>query len=268
MAATSRMIQGGARARELGVGTIRLLGAALLLGLWQGLALSGLFFRDVVPPLQSVVGGLVTVLTSQNFYANLAVTGFELLLSLVVGGLTALVVGFLLGKNAFLSAAYERWLSYLGPTPKIILFPILIMMFGVGSGSKVAMGAVSCFFPIAISIAAGVRGVDPTILRVGRSLQASTWQMFSKIELPAMIAPLLNGFRLGFGVAIIGVLLAETKLSNQGIGFMIINAYTRFDMPQMYALLIITIAFAAFVNALAARGARRFGATDSKYSKG
>jgi NitT/TauT family transport system permease protein len=75
-----------------------------------------------------------------------------------------------------------------------------------------------------------------------------------------MTAPLVNGFRLGFGVAMIGVLLAETKLSNQGIGFMIINAYARFDMPQMYALLIVTIAFAAFVNAFAVRMARRFGA--------
>ena len=84
--------------------------------------------------------------------------------------------------------------------------------------------------------------------------------MFLKIELPAMTAPLVNGFRLGFGVAMIGVLLAETKLSNQGIGFMIINAYARFDMPQMYALLIVTIAFAAFVNAFAERMVWRFGA--------
>jgi len=245
---------------DLSVSTIRGVGALVLLGIWQGLALSGFFFRDVVPPLQKIAFGLAALFGNGAFYANLAVTGGELALALLIGGLAGLLVGLLLGGSQLMSDAYESWLSYLGPTPKIILFPVMIMLFGVGSGSKVAMGAVSCFFPIAISVASGVRGVDPTLRRVGRSLQANAWQMFLKIELPAMAAPLVNGFRLGFGVAMIGVLLAETKLSNQGIGFMIINAYTRFDMPQMYALLIVTIAFAAFVNAFAVRLARRFGA--------
>lgn len=259
MAAASRL----ASAREAlnpGVFGLRLVGALALLGIWQGLALSGFFFRDVVPPLQKIGFGLVTLFGTQAFYANLAVTAGELALALAIGGVAGLVVGLLFGGSRLMSDAYEHWLSYLGPTPKIILFPVMIMLFGVGSGSKVAMGAVSCFFPIAISVASGLRGVDPTLRRVGRSFQANAWQMFTKIELPAMAAPLVNGFRLGFGVATIGVLLAETKLSNQGIGFMIINAYTRFDMPQMYALLIVTIAFASLVNAFAVRAARRFGA--------
>jgi ABC-type nitrate/sulfonate/bicarbonate transport system permease component len=245
---------------DLSISAIRLIGALVMLGLWQGLALSGFFFRDVVPPLQKVAYGMASLVGTGAFYANLAVTGGELALALAIGGFAGLLVGLLLGGRPLLSDAYESWLSYLGPTPKIILFPVMIMMFGVGSGSKVAMGAISCFFPIAISVASGVRGVDPTLRRVGRSLQANAWQMFVKIELPAMVAPLVNGFRLGFGVAMIGVLLAETKLSNQGIGFMIINAYTRFDMPQMYALLIVTIAFAAVVNGFAVRMARRFDA--------
>jgi NitT/TauT family transport system permease protein len=259
MAATAQITGAPARVNP-SVSTIRVVGALVLLGIWQGLALSGFFFRDVVPPLQKIAYGLVALFGNGAFYTNLAVTGGELALALVIGGLAGLLVGLLLGGSELMSDAYESWLSYLGPTPKIILFPVMIMLFGVGSGSKVAMGAVSCFFPIAISVASGMRGVDPTLRRVGRSLQANAWQMFLKIELPAMTAPLVNGFRLGFGVAMIGVLLAETKLSNQGIGFMIINAYTRFDMPQMYALLIVTIGFAGFVNAFAVRMVRRFGA--------
>jgi NitT/TauT family transport system permease protein len=262
MAATTRVTAAPARL-NLSVSAIRVIGAVVLLGIWQLLALSGLFFRDVVPPLQNIAGGLIKLLGSGAFYANLAVTGFELILALAIGGIAGLAVGLLLGSRPLLSDAYESWLSYLGPTPKIILFPVMIMLFGVDSGSKIAMGAISCFFPIAISVAAGMRGVDPTLRRVGRSLQANGWQMFFKIELPAMAAPLVNGVRLGFGVAVIGTLLAETKLSNQGIGFMIINAYTRFDMPQMYALLIVTITFAAVVNAFAERIAKRFGGAGS-----
>ena len=262
MAETTRVNTGPVRI-NLSVPAIRVIGAAIVLGVWQAMALSGLFFRDVVPPLQNIGAGLVTLLRSADFYANLTVTGGELAMALIIGGLAGLLVGLVLGSSEFLSEAYESWLSYLGPTPKIILFPVMIMLFGVDSGSKIAMGAISCFFPIAISVASGLRGVDPTLRRVGRSMQANAWQMFAKIELPAMAASLVNGFRLGIGVAIIGVLLAETKLSNQGIGFMIINSYSRFDMPQMYALLIVTIAFAAIVNAFAERLGRRFGGAGS-----
>jgi len=161
-----------------------------------------------------------------------------------------------LGTNRTLSAAFEHYLYYLGPTPKIILFPILIMWFGVGPGSKIAMGTISCFFPIALSTAAGLREIDQVLIRVGRSFRANTWQMVTKIYLPAIREPIVNGVRLGLGVAVIGTLLAETKLSNRGVGFLIINAYNIFDMPRMYALLIILFVIAIAANALVARASR------------
>ncbi len=237
----------------------RLVAAAVLLGGWQALAMSGLLFRDVVPQVQAVVAGLVGVLTDASFYANLAVTAGELAGAMLLGGGAGLAVGLLLGGSAFLARAYERWIDWLGPTPKIVLFPVMLMLCGVGPASKMAMGAVSCFFPVALSVAGGVRGVDPVLLRVGRSFRASPAQMLRKVYLPAMTAPLLNGVRLGFGVALIGVLLAETKLSNQGIGYMIMQAYARFDMPRMYALLILSVAGAVCVNMLTERAANTLG---------
>lgn len=72
--------------------------------------------------------------------------------------------------------------------------------------------------------------------------------MITKIYIPAMRAPIINGVRLGFGVAVIGTLLAETKLSNQGLGFMVIQAYTLFNMPMMYSVLLIVV-FAIAIGA-------------------
>ena len=77
--------------------------------------------------------------------------------------------------------------------------------------------------------------------------------MITKIYLPAMRHPIINGVRLGLGVALIGTLLAETKLSNKGIGFLIINAYSTFDMPRMYAMLIVLFVLAVGANALVGR---------------
>jgi NitT/TauT family transport system permease protein len=212
-----------------------------------------LLFRDVVPSLGAIGGALARLIMDGDFYGHLATSGLEIALALIIGGLSGLVVGLALGANRLLGKAFEPYLYYLGPTPKIIFFPVMFMWFGVGPGSKIAMGVISCFFPIALSTAAGMRQIDRVLIRVGRSFRAAGWQMVSKIYLPAMRAPIVNGIRLGLGVAVIGTLLAETKLSNRGIGFLVINSYSTFDMPRMYALLIVVFAIAIGVNALIGR---------------
>ena len=235
------------------VWALRIAIIVVILAAWEALALSGLLFRDVVPPLQAIGRAIAQVLTSADFYRNLGVTLWEIGVALLIGGTAGIVVGILLGANRFLAQAYEAFVYYLGPTPKIIFFPVMIMWFGVGSGSKIAMGVLSCFFPIVISTAGGMREIDKVLIRVGRSFRASWWQMATKIYLPAMRQPIMNGVRLGLGVAIIGTLLAETKLSNRGIGYLIIQAYATFDMPRMYALLIVLFVLAIGANAAIGR---------------
>jgi NitT/TauT family transport system permease protein len=226
---------------------------AFILALWEVVAQSGLLYRDVVPSLLAIAAALAKLLTTPDYYWHLWATASEVGIGLAVGGLSGLLVGLVLGGNRLLSKAFEPYLYYLGPTPKIIFFPVMIMWFGVGPGSKIAMGAISCFFPIALSTAAGMRQIDKVLIRVGQSFRANAWQMATKIYLPAMRHPTINGVRLGLGVAIIGTLLAETKLSNQGIGFLIIQAYSLFDMPKMYAMLIVLFVVAIGANALVGR---------------
>ena len=224
-----------------------------VLATWELVAASGLLYRDVVPSLAAIAIALYKTLSDSTFYFHLAATGYEIGIALVIGGLSGLAVGIALGASKLMARAYEAYLYYLGPTPKIIFFPVMIMWFGVGAGSKVAMGVVSCFFPIALNIAAGMREIDPVLIRVGASFRANTWQMVTKIYLPAMRYPVINGLRIGLGVALIGTLLAETKLSNRGIGFLVIQAYSLFDMPQMYSLLIVLFVISIGANALIGR---------------
>jgi NitT/TauT family transport system permease protein len=224
-----------------------------VLAAWEALAQSGLLYRDVVPSLFSIGKAIAALLMDPDYYWHLWVTVYEVGTALLIGGLSAIVVGLILGGNRFLSRAYEPYLYYLGPTPKIIFFPIMIMWFGVGPPSKIALGVLSCFFPIALSVAAGMRQIEPVLIRVGKSFRANPWQMATKVYLPAMRHPIINGIRLGLGVGLIGTLLAETKLSNRGIGFLIIQAYSLFDMPRMYAMLIVLFVLAIGANALVGR---------------
>ena len=181
---------------------LRLLIVAVVLAAWELLAASGLLYKDVVPSLVHIATALYTLLSTSNFYQHLGITATEVGIGLAIGGLSGLVVGLVLGGSRFMSRAYEPYLYYLAPAPKIIFFPVMIMWFGVGSGSKIAMGVLSCFFPIVISTAAGMREVDAVLIRVGRSFRLTAWQMATKIYLPALRQPIINGVRLGLGVAI------------------------------------------------------------------
>jgi ABC-type nitrate/sulfonate/bicarbonate transport system permease component len=252
MAETGRLV----RTRAPLMSPVTLLRVAIILGvlaLWEFLAHSGWLYRDVVPSLLAIGRALYGLLASPDFWFNLGVTAGEIGVALTIGSVAGLAVGLLLGVNRFLSKAYEPYLYYLGPTPKIIFFPIMIMWFGVGVESKIALGALSCFFPVVLSVAAGMRQIDKVLIRVGESFRAGPWQMAMKIYLPAMRHPVINGVRLGLGFALIGTLLAETKLSNKGVGFLIIQAYSIFDMPRMYAMLIVLFVLAIGANALVGR---------------
>jgi NitT/TauT family transport system permease protein len=246
-----------------------------VLACWEALAASGLLYRDVVPSLVAIGKALFNLLTVPDMpaqidinlylfrintaitvpaiYWHLYVTFYEIAFGMVIGCLSGLVAGIALGSSRLLRRAYEPLLYYLGPCPKILFFPVMIMWFGVGPGSKVAMGAISCFFPVALNVAGGMREIDQVLIRVGRSFRANTWQMVTKIYLPAMRHPIINGVRIGLGVCLIGTLLAETKLSNSGVGFLVIQAYNLFNMPLMYALMIVLFVIAIGANALIGR---------------
>jgi NitT/TauT family transport system permease protein len=234
----------------------RLVALAVIGACWEVLAYSGWFFQEAIPPLTRIGAALVQLLLDTQLWSNLAVTANELLAATLIGIVLGTAVGLILGSNRLLRQAYEPYLHYIAPTPKIIFFPVMLMWFGVGPGSKIAMGAFACFFPVALSVATGLATLNPVLIRVGRSFSTPPWHMTTKIYLPALRLPLLNGVRLGIGTALISVLLAETKLSDRGVGFLLFQSYTHFDIPQMYALLLLVFSIAVLINMIAARVAR------------
>lgn len=242
-----------ASSRPLTVPAIRIAAILLTFVLWEMAARSGMFFKGVIPPLHLIVMALASLLTSMELYYNLWVTGYELFWGLLIGGGIGFAIGLVLGSSDYLGKAFEPIVYYISPTPKIILFPIVIAWFGVDAGSKIGLGAIAAFFPVALNVATGVRTINPIWKRIGHSFRASRLQMLTKIYLPAMNGAIVNAFRLGFAVAMISILLAETKLSKEGLGFMVTHNFRSFDMPRMYALLAIIFCIALVVNTIFTR---------------
>ena len=223
----------------------------------RALARSGLLYEDVVPPLAAILKALVEEILSARLYANAWVTLLEVISGMVIATVLGVAAGILFGARRYLGRAVEPTLNALATTPKIIFLPIVMLAVGIGVESKIALGALSAFFPIVISTTAGVRDMRPVYLMVGRTFNLNTWQVFSKIYLPALVNPIITGMRLGLGVCIIGVLLGEIKLSNAGLGFLAIDYYGMFRIPDLYAVLIIIFALAVGANSLMSYATRR-----------
>jgi ABC-type nitrate/sulfonate/bicarbonate transport system permease component len=244
------------------VGRMRAAAVVVVFALWELAGASGLFYRGVLPSSLLVGRALFDLLTSAAFWMHAGVTGFEVAVAFVIGCASGAFAGLLLGANRYLGAVLEPFLHYLAPTPKIVFLPILLILFGVGVGSKIALGAISSFFPMALGVAAGVRQVSPVLLRVGKTFGLTRAQTVRMIYAPALMAPLATGLRIGLGVSIVGCLMSEIKLSRMGLGYSAMEYYRVFDIPKMLAVLLFVFLAAALGNMLIDRLTRMPGPHD------
>jgi len=232
---------------------------ATLLALWAAweiAARSGVFYEGIIPSSFLVLRSMARHAVDPVFYGHMARTVYEVLVGFALGTIVGLVGGILLGANRFADTAAAPYLHGLASTPKIVFLPILMLLFGAGPGSKIAMGAFSAFFPLVIAVAAGMSQISPVHIRVARGFNASFLQIVRTVYLPSLVAPALTGMRLGLGVAIIGVLLAEIKFSDRGLGHLAIQHYNFFRVADMYAVLLLTFALAVLANAVMGQAGR------------
>lgn len=237
---------------------IRLVTIVVLVLLWEALAHSGLFYKDVIPSIWKIVYALIQELTDAGFYNDLGYTLAEHAVGFTVGSAIAIVAGIAIGGNPFVRRMAEPYLNALGSTPKVIFLPILFLVFGTGIESKMAKGAVSAFFPVIFATILGMVLVRPVHKRVGLSFAISRWQMATKIYLPSMISPLMTGLKLAMAITVTGVLVAELKYASAGIGYRLSNYYDEFQIAPLYALIIVCFALAAFAHIGMSALQRRF----------
>jgi NitT/TauT family transport system permease protein len=239
------------------VRAIRLLTLAGILLLWEALGQSRLVFGEALPPASAVATAAVRELVGLTFYRHLAVTIGEVAGGFAIGALPGVACGLVLGARRILGAAADPYIAALATTPKIVFLPIVMLAVGIGPGSKMALGAVSAFFPVVIATVAGMRAIPAVFVRVGRAFNLRPGQMVRMVYLPALALPIVTGLRLGLGVCIIGVLLGELKLASAGLGFLARDYYDQYDFAALYAIVAIVFALAALANGAMSRLIRR-----------
>lgn len=230
------------------VWALRIGALALFLGLWEGLARSGLVLETVLPPASEVIGQIGNVVGRPSFGTDVYASLYEVFVGSAIGALIGLPFGAFMGSTQYLYKLLDPLVYYTGAVPKIVLFPILILFLGTGIESKVGIAAISAAFPIAVNTALAVREIKPIYIKAAKSLGVTRTQLYRFVYTPAILGPVLAGARLGLGVAITASLLAETKVANVGLGFRAIEYYSRLQIAEMYALLLLVFIGAAIIN--------------------
>lgn len=216
---------------------------------FMGLSAAFPFF----PSPAAVLATAATFLTTWEIYPHLLITVYESGLGFAVAIVLGLAAGLALGTQRTVDEIFEPIILSAYAVPKIVLLPLLLMVFGVGLPAKVANAALHAVFPVLLNTVVGVREVNTTLLKLGRSMRATRWQTFQKIVFPSMVLPVFTGLRLGLGLAILGALLAELFESKMGLGFLVVHFYNTAQTSKMLAVILFVFVLTMVVNAVMKR---------------
>ena len=229
---------------------------AILLVVWEllYLAIGEVAMRS---PAETVVF-TVGLVGSSMFWPNLEETakafGVALALSVVIG----LAIGFALGLNRFLEAIFEPILVTAYSIPKITLYPIVLLVFGLGLPAKIAFGAIHGFIPISLFTIHAVRNVRPVLVKSGRIMKLPPHQIVARILLPSAMPEIFSGIRIGFSLTLLGTLLGEMFASQRGLGFLLMNAIGLHNINMIMALTLLLTIFAGLVSTMLLHFNRQF----------
>ena len=229
---------------------ITILSPILLLLLWEITVRLGLLDDRFFPAPTSIASTFVSLAESGELWTNTWVSLRRLFFGFFLGGIPALALGLLMGLYRPIRAAINPLVAATYPIPKSAILPLILLIFGLGEASKIVMVAIGVFFPVLINTVAGVLEIDRIYHDVGKNFGASRWKQFTTIALPGAMPLIMTGIKLGVGMGLILIAIAEIVGAKSGLGFMIWNAWQIFAVETMYVGLI-TIAILGFLFSIA-----------------
>ena len=213
---------------------------------WQGIyAMVG---AVALPPPLATVANAWGLLADADFWPNVASSFRALGLAIMFEVVLGLVIGALLGLNRLAGEVMEPLIMGFYAVPKIVFYPVVLMMCGIGVTSVVVFAVMHGILPIILFTMNAVRAIKPIFLRTGRALRLTVAQTVWSIALPAAIPEVFTGLRIGFAATMLGVLLSEMFGSKNGLGFLLMNAIGLNHVNDIMALTLLLAGFAACVN--------------------
>ena len=193
-----------------------------------------------------------------EIYRHLFVTLYETLMAFVIGTVSGLFVGLWLARAPTAAAVLDPFIKGLNSMPRVILAPIFAVWFGLGPASKIALGVTLVFFIVFFNVYQGVREVNPTVLASARMLGATNRQLMRTVYIPSAMSWVFSSLHTSVGMAFVAAVIGEYLGSAEGVGYLILQAETTFDMNTVMAGILVLTAFALVIDRAVTELERRF----------
>lgn len=237
------------RKRERLFGIVSPIGFLLL---WELAARIGWIDTRFFPAPTSVIAKFAMLMQSGELWTHLWASLQRLFWGFLLGGIPALLLGVVMGLYRPIRAAIDPLIAATYPIPKSAILPLILLIFGLGEASKIVMVALGVFYPVIINTMSGVMQIDKTYLDVGKNFRAGRWQVFRTIALPGAMPSIMAGVKLGVGMGLILIAIAEMVGAKHGIGFMIWDAWQILTVETMYVgltiIAVLGFLFSAILN--------------------
>ena len=223
--------------------------AAILLWQLAGTATDGI---AIASPL-ATLAYLATLAQTATFWGHVGATAWAFLLAFALSAVFGLLLGLLLGLQRFAADVAEPILAGFYTIPKVTLYPVVLLVFGLGVSAKVAFGVMHGLVPVTLFTLGAIRTLPPVLLRAARSLRLTPWEAMRSVLLPACLPDIINGLRLGFSLSLLGVLIGEMFSSQRGLGFLLVTGLAQHNVALTTAVVLAIVLFAVGANALMLR---------------
>jgi len=186
-----------------------------------------------------IVEAIWSLTLSGQMEKHIWISALEFAIGYVIASIIGIGIGFGMANSPRFKQAMQPWISGLYATPTIALAPLFILWFGIGIWSKVLVVIFLVLFPVTINTEAGLRTTSERLIEMLKSFGASGRQIFFKVSLPSALPFILAGLKLGIGRGLIGVVVAELFGSRAGLGRLISQSADAFNMPELFAGVIV-----------------------------
>jgi NitT/TauT family transport system permease protein len=196
----------------------------------------------IIPPLSQVFTEFLRMWTVNSLLFHTGITAAEVLAGFVLGSLLGAGIGYLLGISPTAEVALSPYILALQIAPKVAFAPLFILWMGFSVYPKILVAVLIVFFPVLVNVMSAVRSVDPDLINLARSFNASRAQIFWKIEFPVSMPPLFAGLRIGSTLAVVGVVVGELVGGNEGLGFLLAFGEGQANTPMVFvAIIMLTV---------------------------
>lgn len=220
------------------------------LALWQISSTQGWVNPAVFPPLDAILAALWGSLSSGALLGDIAISlqrsGIAFAAAVAIG----IPLGLVMGQARVIEQALDPLLQFFRQTSALALYPVFILLLGLGESSKVFVIFWATLFPLLLATIGGVKEVDTKLVEMARTYGASRLTIFRRVVLPASVPAIFVGLRLSATTALLLLIAAEMIGANKGIGFQVMNAQYNFQIPLMFAAILLLALLGLLANAV------------------